>query len=471
MPLLKLVAEGVGPFERIEIDFSDGQGNPHLGPHIFAGINGSGKSTILRTIAWVLRRKDDGFDSKEWRHSLAGHRDPRACVIMKHPSGILYFQWRSTPGDDETSRDWARAEARSWARAWTQTPAPVSASKDNTAGPIVNPDRYEPSPNGETYALAAYSPVTSLKHIAKPDLNKILSNGNFNALAFQGTVQNEAIQAWLLSLYSKRAIAKERRQATAQYTRSLDRFEAALKSMYGTNIHFDVEIEPFEPRLVINNHSYNFSQLADGVRGTVGWIADFMMRQDSIKWDPDLEEIRPGILLLDEVDVHLHPLWQRRLLPAMRESLPNVQLIVTSHSPFVISSCPGARIHVLQLDAHGHSHNCPPVDSPIGESVLTTLKEIFGVKSRFDIQTEVELDEWNDLKRKEATHALSPEEASRLAELTHILSARSEELRSLVGGPLQIPESVLQQLVENGSHKKRPSSKNASPAPRAKRRR
>ncbi|MGA2736529.1 MAG: hypothetical protein ABSG65_03660 [Bryobacteraceae bacterium] len=42
MPLLRLIAEGVGPFERLDVDLSDGKGNPHLGPHIFAGVNGSG---------------------------------------------------------------------------------------------------------------------------------------------------------------------------------------------------------------------------------------------------------------------------------------------------------------------------------------------------------------------------------------------------------------------------------------------
>ncbi|MBI4877407.1 MAG: AAA family ATPase, partial [Acidobacteria bacterium] len=58
MPILRLVAEGVGPFEKLDLDLSDGQGNPHLGPHILAGVNGSGKSTVLKTIAWVLDRGD-----------------------------------------------------------------------------------------------------------------------------------------------------------------------------------------------------------------------------------------------------------------------------------------------------------------------------------------------------------------------------------------------------------------------------
>jgi hypothetical protein len=109
----------------------------------------------------------------------------------------------------------------------------------------------------------------------------------------------------------------------------------------------------------------------------------------------------------------------------------------------------GSRVHVFEVDKNGRANNHrPPVDSPIGESVLTTLKEIFGVDSRFDVQTEAELDEWNRLKRQDVAHQLSPEGKQRLSELTTILSQRSEELRSLVASPREIPPSVLESLLQ-----------------------
>jgi predicted ATP-binding protein involved in virulence len=261
-------------------------------------------------------------------------------------------------------------------------------------------------------------------------------------------VQNESVQAWLLGLYSKRAIARDRRQSSDQYTRSLDRFDHALRLLYDQGVSFDVEIEPsLQPRLKAFGRNLDFSQLPDGVRSTVGWIADFMMRQDLVKWDRTLEGKRPGVLLLDEVDAHLHPLWQRKLLPAMREALPEVQILVTSHSPFVISSCPGSRVHVLDLDDNGRAHARAPVDSPIGESVTTTLKEIFGVDSRFDVLTERELNEWNTLTKRDVAGSLSSSDRQRLEQLTIALANRSEELRSIVAGPLTMPESVVRSLT------------------------
>jgi predicted ATP-binding protein involved in virulence len=218
--------------------------------------------------------------------------------------------------------------------------------------------------------------------------------------------------------------------------------------LYGEDVRFDVDIEPhLQPLLRMRNHALNFSQLPDGVRSTVGWVADFMMRQDAVAWLPELEEKRPGILLLDEVDAHLHPRWQRLLLPAMREALPNVQIIATSHSPFVISSCPDAVIHVLEVGSDGVATNRRPEPSPVGASIMTTLKDIFGVDSRFDVQTERELNEWNELSRLVASGKICPAERDRLSELTAILSERSEELRSMVGSAVRSSDAMLDALL------------------------
>jgi hypothetical protein len=81
MPILRLVAEGVGPFEKLDLDLSDGEGNPHLGPHILAGVNGSGKSTILRAIAWA--NGPLGPDGAEWLHLLKGWTRSRVGLIQR----------------------------------------------------------------------------------------------------------------------------------------------------------------------------------------------------------------------------------------------------------------------------------------------------------------------------------------------------------------------------------------------------
>jgi hypothetical protein len=158
-----------------------------------------------------------------------------------------------------------------------------------------------------------------------------------------------------------------------------------------------------------------------------------MMRQSKIRAES-------GLLLIDEIDAHLHPAWQRLILPAVRKALPGVQIIVTTHSPFVISSCPDARVHLLEVNADGTARLDRSVDAPFGESIFATMKEIFGVKSRFDPQTERELDQWVDLKDQAVGGGnLSERKKSRLETLTHTLANRSEELRAIVAPSVKMP--------------------------------
>jgi len=462
MPVLRLAAEGVGPFQKLDLDFSDGRGNPHLGPHILAGVNGSGKSTALRAIAWVLDFGRNGFQHDQWRHSLARDLISRALLILKPPSGdtrvyacirgitkskelelfVKPYLSAGLQNIDNSLRSMV-PDRTSWKRSntmWSLYAEPNSLPEEFVQGPAFN--------------FAAYAPSRSLQYLDMPDLAKTLQSPFESSLGFESTIQNEALQAWMLGLYSKRAIARERGQSTEPYTRSLHGFQKALRLVIGEGTCFDVEIEPrLQPRLRVAGHNLNFSQLPDGIRNTVGWLADFMARQDEAPWYPELGEKRPGILLLDEVDAHLHPLWQRRILPAMREALPDVQIIVASHSPFVIASCPGSRVHVLELE-NGKAHARPPVDAPIGASVTATLKDIFGVESRFDIDSEKKLNEWNEIKRQEARGKLRAGPKRRLQQLTEELSARSEELRSTVGSPPPLSRALVHSLTSSGKNRR-----------------
>jgi hypothetical protein len=90
MPLMRLIAENIGPFERLDVDFSDGSGNRYRGPHIFAGVNGSGKSTVLRAIAWAVWSPESGFPLEEWRHFLRGP-ESRALVQVSGEREECYF--------------------------------------------------------------------------------------------------------------------------------------------------------------------------------------------------------------------------------------------------------------------------------------------------------------------------------------------------------------------------------------------
>lgn len=92
------------------------------------------------------------------------------------------------------------------------------------------------------------------------------------------------------------------------------------------------------------------SQLSDGIRNIVALAADIAYR--CVKLNPHLGILAPrestGVVLIDEVDMHLHPAWQQTVIPDLLGAFPLIQFIVTTHSPQVITSVPAHCIRVLQ---------------------------------------------------------------------------------------------------------------------------
>lgn len=95
--------------------------------------------------------------------------------------------------------------------------------------------------------------------------------------------------------------------------------------------------------------------LPDGFRSTVAWLADLCAAWHRTASPEETETCDPskisGIALVDEIDLHLHATLQRALVPRLRAALPNVQFIVTTHSPLVLASFDRAEIVVLDRDA------------------------------------------------------------------------------------------------------------------------
>ncbi len=96
-----------------------------------------------------------------------------------------------------------------------------------------------------------------------------------------------------------------------------------------------------KPRLEMKidkqNVSLNVSQMSDGEKCTLALFGDLARRltlANPNKQDPLLGE---GIVLIDEEELHMHPSWQRKVLSVLRETFPNIQFIITTHSPIVLS--------------------------------------------------------------------------------------------------------------------------------------
>jgi predicted ATP-binding protein involved in virulence len=118
-------------------------------------------------------------------------------------------------------------------------------------------------------------------------------------------------------------------------------------------------------------------QLSDGYRNLLAVILDFARRlaQAHPTWENPLEA--PGILLIDEIELHLHPQWQQRIIPNLRSIFKNTQLIVATHSPQVLTTVEPEKIKILkENDLHAASV------STYGAESNRVMSEVMETESR-----------------------------------------------------------------------------------------
>jgi predicted ATP-binding protein involved in virulence len=119
--------------------------------------------------------------------------------------------------------------------------------------------------------------------------------------------------------------------------------------------------------------------LSDGLRNTIAMVADIAFRAYKLNphWGIQAARETPGIALIDEVDMFLHPAWQQTILGSLKEAFPKLQFIVSTHSPQVTTSIPSESIRVL---SDGKVFAAPPGTEGAESSRLLT--RLFGVNSR-----------------------------------------------------------------------------------------
>lgn len=130
-----------------------------------------------------------------------------------------------------------------------------------------------------------------------------------------------------------------------KFSQWFDNFERQLKYLFednDTKLEFDVSSMKFY--IIQKNKKFTFQNLSSGYQAIFDIYADLLMRTELFDITPD--ELT-GVVLIDEIDAHLHISLQKIILPFFINSFPKVQFIVSTHSPFVISSSSNTVIYDL----------------------------------------------------------------------------------------------------------------------------
>lgn len=139
-----------------------------------------------------------------------------------------------------------------------------------------------------------------------------------------------------------------------------------------------------EGRLFIRAHGRDspLEQLSDGYRSLMGMVLN-IMRGMLEEWG-DLENAH-GLVLVDEIENHLHPRWKLRVMSALRRAMPNVQFIATTHDPLCLRGMRDEEVHVLMRNDEKHIQTLtglPDVRGLRAEQLLTS--DYFGLSSTAD---------------------------------------------------------------------------------------
>ena len=138
-----------------------------------------------------------------------------------------------------------------------------------------------------------------------------------------------------------------------------------------------------------NAQKFAMDEMSDGYKNTLSMIGDIAYRMavlNPMLGDQVLEKT-PGVVLIDEIDLHLHPQWQQTILSDLHAIFPEVQFIVSSHAPAVINSVPREQIRILD---HGEIYM--PAAQTYGRDANSILREVMNVSERpADIKQRMDL--------------------------------------------------------------------------------
>jgi energy-coupling factor transporter ATP-binding protein EcfA2 len=351
MRLARLELKDVGPFEDAVFEVPEPKGPGEL--VLFEGPNGSGKTTIMQAIACAL-----GGRPRTWGEE-SGLGSPRDEITRRcRPANPAWFVPVETTANDREDLTIRSPASPPPLPDWSEAPAARIRSYEalsRASGPITL--------DWAAFAFQGHQPTPVVatrgpNDITVPPLRGALSFGASEpASAYFGqfltNVEFDRIKA---ALYAQESPPSEERDKMARIAEarrdSLRRFETVFSRTIERTLRIDFPFGQHSPGITIDGERIPIDLLGEGLRSTIAWLADLMVRLERITWaDTSRSPLEQDFwLILDEIDESLHPTMQARILPAIRELFPNARVYATTHSPFVVASVGEGTIFAIRPD-------------------------------------------------------------------------------------------------------------------------
>lgn len=167
--------------------------------------------------------------------------------------------------------------------------------------------------------------------------------------------------------------------------------DAIYRFMNIKNIRMQVTSDSVSILMDKNGITISATDLSQGEKAIFSLVSDISRRLVLLNPGNSQNALNGfGVVMIDEIELHLHPKWQQEIVSKLREVFPNIQFILTTHSPQVLSTIPSECIKVINNDDSGTVSVVEP-DFSLGSESNMILEDIFLVSSRPDSVKEVQM--------------------------------------------------------------------------------
>lgn len=331
------------------LNLLDSAGNPARWT-VLLGDNGVGKTTLLQALASLSPVKTPDVMNRIDTTGMFPMAAEFLKIAKNTPAVQAYFAFahlasdlaRMTSGDVSTFNTFAISGE------FHYKPRIDAIKKRKAISSLDDSDK------GVTFEVPS-SPIFCVGYGASRRISRgsfdVSKDNPFGSLFDDDAPLRNAEEWLILADYaaSKESSPAKKKRSEAELSRVKEALIALLPDVHDIRVELSARIGGV-PRVEAKTHDgwIALRDLSLGYRATMAWMIDLAARMFETYPDSKNPLAQPAVVLVDEIDLHLHPKWQRDLLVRLTERFPQTQFIATAHSPLVVQAAPDANIAVLR---------------------------------------------------------------------------------------------------------------------------
>ena len=315
---------------------------------VFYGVNGVGKSSILRAVNLLFSNIINSIVKNRFKQGIkleqtdVSYGRPVCSILadIQIANGNVYPYWRNI-----NKKDSKRTHSKYALRELIEGLLPKQSDETDKLDLGANIPIFA---NYGTNRLVLDVPV------------RIRNKHNFDQLScFEKAIENRIdFRTFFEWFRNQEDFENQKKVELSNFDyvdKSLQSVKKAVESMLDGFSNLRINRHPLSMVVTKETKNFRVEQLSDGEKCTLALFGDLARRLSIANPYMDDPLQGEGIVLIDEIELHMHPKWQRKVLPTLSKVFPNIQFIVTTHSPQVLGEIDDS-YNVISLDTEdGHS--------------------------------------------------------------------------------------------------------------------